>query len=304
MLIEHVARYVELHRGLGYKYVEQERTLLNYARFASSEGDKWTRSDRIVEWCRQAASVDRARRKFGVVRHFAEFLHAEDEHHEVPPQHAFGRMTNARPSPYLLTREQVRQVMMAALLTRPAGTLTPLTWHYLFGLMAVTGLRVSEAVALRLVDINADGLIVRDSKFGKSRLLPLHDSAQAALDKYLAVRRRVFRSNDHLFVLATGKPPGAGSAYGAFVRLLRQLGIRGERGTPGPRLHDLRHSFCAWSLEGMQLGDEGGRSMLALSTYLGHSCIENTYWYLKATPVLLRRISEMAEHAQTRRTQQ
>ena len=125
MLIEHVARYVELHRRLGYKYVDQERTLLNYARFASSEGDRWTRSDRIVEWCRQAASVDRARRKLGVVRDFAEFLHAEDERHEVPPQHAFGRMTNARPSPYLLTREQVRQVMKAALLTRPAGTLTP-----------------------------------------------------------------------------------------------------------------------------------------------------------------------------------
>ena len=304
MLIEHVARYVELHRRLGYKYVDQERTLLNYTAFASSEGDIWIRSDRVIEWCRQAASVDRARRKLATVRHFAEFLHAEDERHEVPPRHAFGRMTKARPSPHLLTREQVRQLMNAALRARPAGTITPLTWHYLFGLLAVTGLRVSEAVALRLTDITPDGLIVRDSKFGKSRLLPLHDSTHAALDKYLAVRMRVFRSNDHLFVLATGKPPAVGTAYGAFVRLLRQLGIRGEWGTPGPRLHDLRHTFCAWSLEGMQLGDEGGRSMLALSTYLGHSCIESTYWYLKATPVLLRRISKMAEHAQTGRSQQ
>lgn len=304
MLIEHVTRYVELHRSLGYKYVQQERMLLNYARFASSEGDIWIRSDRVIQWCRQTISVGQARIKFATVRHFAEFLHAEDERHEVPPRDAFGRMTKARPSPHLLTREQVRQVMNAALRARPAGTITPLTWHYLFGLMAVTGLRVSEAVALRLADITPDGLIVRDSKFGKSRLLPLHDSTHAALDKYLAVRRRVFISNDHLFVLATGKPPAIRTAYGAFVRLLQQLGLRGEWGTPGPRLHDLRHSFCAWSLEGMQLGDEGGRSMLALSTYLGHSCIENTYWYLKATPVLLRRISEMAEHAQTGRTQQ
>ena len=303
MLIEHVARYIELHRSLGYKYVEQKRTLLNYARFALSEGDRWTRTDSILEWCRQAASVDRARRKLGVIRHFAKFLHAEDDRNEVPPRYAFGRMRNARPSPHLLTREQVRQVMKAALRTRPAGTITPLTWHYLFGLMAVTGLRVSEALALRLADITVDGLVVRDSKFGKSRLLPLHHSTQAALNDYLVIRRCVFRSNDHLFVLASGRTPGAGSTYGAFVRLLRELGIRGERGMRGPRLHDLRHSFCAWSLEGMRLGDERSRSMLALSTYLGHANIANTYWYLKATPVLLRRISETAERAQTGRIQ-
>ena len=303
-LIRQVARYVEFNRKLGYKFSDNEKMLLAYARFASSQGDRWTYAERIAEWSRQSSSVDRTRRKLAVVRNFARFVHAEDERNEVPPRHPFGPMKNVRPSPYLLTRAQVGQVMNAALSIRPAGTITPVTWHYLFGLMAVTGLRASEAVALLFSDVTSDGLLVRDSKFGKTRLLPLHDSTEAALSDYLTIRKQVSRSNDHLFVLATGRPPTSGSAYGAFVRLLRQLGIRRERGRPGPRLHDLRHSFCAWSLEGMDLKGDASRSMLALSTYLGHSSVENTYWYLKATPALLRRISDAAEQAQIGRTQQ
>jgi len=302
-LILQVNRYVQFNRKLGYKFSDPERLLREYAEFAMALGDRWTRSDRIVAWASNASSPSRASLKLHTVRNFALWLHAEDARHEVPPRDAVGRRIQSRPSPHLLTRSEVRRVMDAALSLPTRDPIAPYTWHYLFGLMAVTGMRRSEALGLRLSDITPDGLLVRESKFRKSRLLPLHDDTSRALDKYVAIRMRLVGPGDHLFVLATGKPPAGATATRAFLRLLRELGLRGPPGETGPRLHDLRHSFCAWSLESLNDEEEPSRHMLALATYVGHSKVANTYWYLKATPPLLRRIAKRAERAQTGRTQ-
>lgn len=303
-LILHVERYVELNRKLGYKFADNERVLREYAEFATAFGDEWTRCDRIIDWASKGTSPNRASLKLQIARNFALSLHAEDARHEVPPRDVVGRRNPSRPSPYLLTRAQVRQVMDAALSLPTRDPIAPYTWHYLFGLMAVTGIRRSEALALQLSDITSDGLLVRESKFRKSRLLPLHEDTWRALDEYVGIRKRLGGPGEHLFVLATGKPPAGPTATRAFLRLLRQLGLRGQPGEPGPRLHDLRHSYCVWVLESLDSEEDSSRHMLALSTYLGHSNLANTYWYLKATPPLLRRIAEKAERVQTGRTQQ
>ena len=125
----------------------------------------------------------------------------------------------------------------------------------MIGLLATTGLRLSEALALKLTDITPDGLVVRDSKLGKSRLVPLHDSTSMSLNRYLKIRMRMGGSDEHLFVLSSGKPPHHSTLSKMFLRLARQIGYRGGPGEPGSRLHDLRHGFATRSLENAVAAD-------------------------------------------------
>lgn len=159
-------------------------------------------------------------------------------------------------------------------------------------------MRISEALALKRRDLTDDGLIVRDAKFAKSRLLPLHPSTRAALDRYLAARDRLGAAGEDLFVVKHGRAPSKVRVYCVFVRLARALGIRGAPGARGPRLHDLRHSFAVRSLTACPSDRTAvTRHMLALGTYMGHVDVAATYWYLQATPILLNGIAAQAEQA-------
>ena len=301
-LISEVDRYVKLKRALGYKFVDIERMLRSYARFAAERGDESVRAATAIEWASQAPSPERSCVKLRVVRAFAVALHAEDKLHELPPRNIFGKQRARRRSPRLLTTEQIRDLLDAALSMPPAGSITPRTWHYMFGLMAATGLRVSEAAALRVSDITPDGLLIRQTKFRKSRLVYIHPTVRNALDDYLAIRRRTGGSDDHLFVLSSGRPPTPGYACQAFRRIARKAGLRAGSGTPGPTPHDLRHGFAVRSLEQLDDKEDPGRHMLALSTYLGHVSVSGTYWYLEATPALLGRIARATERAHAGRS--
>jgi integrase/recombinase XerD len=296
MLSDDVARYVALYRKLGLRFDEQSRTLHHYASYAEAHGDRYTLTSRIHDWCATASSPIRARICFDAVRRFCAFLNAEDPRHEVPPAGAFGRGKRPRPSPHLLEPDQIKRIMQAALALPPKGSIRPHTYHHLFGLLAATGLRISEALALQRDDLTDDGLIVRCGKFGKSRLLPLHATTRRALAGYVAIRDRLGGSGDDLFVVTTGRAPHKVTVHVIFVELARRLGLRGGRGTPGPRLHDLRHTFAVRSLEACAHDREAvGHHMAALSTYLGHADIANTYWYLEATPVLMHGIATANE---------
>ena len=298
-----VSRFVTLKRRVGLKYEENERRLRAYAQYASEQGDQVLNVKRIVNWAATAPSVAGARARLTAVRRFAIWMHAEDERHEIPPTDALGRARKVRPAVRILTTSEIRRLMEAALLLGPAGSITPYTFHYVFGLMAATGLRRSEAVSLKLQDITSDGLIVRETKFGKTRLVPIHNSVHTALDTYLRMRIQVGAQCDHLFVLATGRPPTPNYITCRFILLARQIGLRGEGCQPGPRLHDLRFAFAARSLEACAHDrNEVSRHMLALTTYLGHGSVSNTYWYLEPTPVLLQAVSDASEQAQMRRT--
>lgn len=246
---------------------------------------------------REAATPNATRIRFGLARAFAEFLHGEDPRHEVPAAGLMGRGRRRRPAPHILMPDQITSIMAEALKVPGLAPISPLTYHHLFGLLASTGLRISEALSLRCDDLTDDGLMVRSGKFGKSRLVPLHASTRTALEQYLAVRREVRGANDDLFVLGHGHAPTKTRAHVVFVRIVRQLGYRNPTGR-GPRLHDLRHTFAVRSLEACGNDPQAIlRHMRALSTYLGHAEVANTYWYLEATPVLLRTIASATEGA-------
>jgi integrase/recombinase XerD len=291
-----VQRYVAIKRGLGYKFADQEYTLRKYAAFADSHGDEYMIASRMIEWASTASSRQRSREWLRVVRHFAFSMHAEDDRNEVPPRDVYGRARKTRPRPHVLAPADIDRIMQAALSVPPVASLTPYTLHYLIGLLATTGLRVSEAVALFETDIVPDGLMIRETKFRKTRLVPIHASTRKALAEYQGLRRRIGGPDPHVFVLSTGEPPDRSTVSRAFIKLARQVGLRGPQGQRGPRLHDLRHSFAVRSLEQCKSDRASiNRHMLALSTYLGHACLSDTYWYLEVTPVLTRQIADSTE---------
>ena len=296
MINAQISRYVALHRSLGRKFFEQERLLRKFGTYATGFGDSHTRIDRIYDWCRATTSQNTARTGFTFVRNFCLFAHAEDPANQVPPASVFGRGKRPRPTPHIIQPEQIRAIMKAALDLPPKGMISPFTYHYLFGLLAATGLRISEALALQCDELVEDGLIVRDGKFGKQRLIALQPSIRQALEAYLATRARLGATGNDLFVTIRGRAPHKVRAHVVFVRLARQLGYRGPTGTAGMRLHDLRHTFAVRSLESCSPDrDAVTHHMAALSVYLGHTSVANTYWYLEATPVLLRDIAAASE---------
>lgn len=298
MLIDDVTRYVAIYRRLGRSFAEQSRTLHLFARFATARGDSHVRLACVHDWCATASSSNRARTCYDAVRRLAVFLNAEDPRHEVPPAGAFGRGKRPRPAPHLLTPGQIRAILDAALELGPKGSISPHTFHFLFGLLAATGMRISEALALQPCDIGPDGLTIRNGKFGKSRLVPIHTSTQRALAEYAAIRQDMKAHGDAFFVLGSGRAPSKVRAHAVFVQIARNLGMRPhERGSPGPRLHDLRHSFAVRSLEACLHDQQAiAHHMAGLSTYLGHTSMAHTYWYLEATPVLMHSIAAAGEH--------
>lgn len=296
MMNAQIERYVALHRSFGRKFDAQERLLRLFASYAQGFGDRHIKVERLYDWCRSASSQNVSRDRFDHMRRFCLYAHAEDQQHQVPPAGVFGRGKRRRPTPHIIEPEQLRAIMQAALDLPPEGKISPHTYHYLFGLLATTGLRISEALALQRGDVTDDGLIIRNGKFGKQRLVPIQPSTREALDTYLNIRRRLGAGGDDLFVTTRGQAPHKIVAHIVFVKLARKLGFRGPTGTQGIRVHDLRHTFAVRSLESCPRDREAIRHhMAALSTYLGHTDVANTYWYLEATPVLLRDIAAAGE---------
>lgn len=300
-MTDHANGYVAGRKALGLSFKVQERVLMRFAEFADARGDRFVRTGSVLGWARTAASVSEAQRRLRIVRGLAVFLHAGDDRHEVPHRDALGRPRRHRPPPRIPSPEEIRRIMAEALSLGPAGSLTPLTFHFIIGLMACTGLRRSEATGLLLDDLGQDGLLVRNAKNRRDRLVPLHETARRALDEYLVVRKRKGGPGEHLFVLASGRPVRPTYLTATFVLLARKAGVRGGPGEPGPRLHDLRHGFAVAALEGCISSSrrDVGRHMLALSTTLGHVNVTDTHYYLEATPVLMRQVSEAAEKLHT-----
>jgi integrase len=297
MLSDDVARYVALHRSLGYRFRVQAGLLTLYARFAESRGETDIRTATTLAWASEAPSPAQRRNRLLTLRRFAFAMQAEDPRHEVPPADAFGRPVVERRLPHIYTPEEVTRLLRAAAELAPANDLYPLLYSTLFGLLAATGLRISEALALRLEDLSADGLLVRETKFRKNRLVPLHESTERGLARYLAARRRHRAVGPYLFADSEGGHLSYDTVSWTFRRLAKAAGLRGAPGTRGPCLHDLRHTFAVRSLEGCAGADRAAvaRHMLALSTYLGHAHVSDTQWYLQATPALMAQTAGAGE---------
>jgi integrase len=196
----------------------------------------------------------------------------------------------------------------AALKLPDRGGLRPWTYHCLFGLLSVSGLRIGEArnLELRDVDLREALLTVRGSKFGKSRLVPLHSSTRRVLADYLARRKRWWAArpvSPYVFVSSRGNRLDSGEIHRTFYALSRQIGLRGPFQSHGPRLHDLRHRFAVTTLlEWYRSGEDAERRLPILSTYLGHVHVSDTFWYLSAWPELMREAMRRLERDWERRS--
>lgn len=290
-----VASYVALRRATGYAFRSEGALLKSFATFAERRGEAFVRTPIVIEWAGLARSLHQRARRLGQVIRFAKHVRAEDARHEIPPA-IFGAEKRSRPTPYILSPDQIRRLIHAA---SQSGyrTLRRQTYSTLFALLASTGLRVSEAIHLRLTDLTPDGLVIRDTKFRKSRLVPLHPTARAGLERYLQHRRAYAPADDHVFVSLRRKPLLLHDVEVAFQTAARASGLPDGAPRARPTPHSLRHTFAVRALQTCPDGrDAITRHMLALSTYLGHAKVADTYWYLEAVPELMADIAQSCEN--------
>ena len=290
-MIPAVENYLAVRRATGFELKNADYLLRSFARWAAERSETHIRATTAVAWASQSVSVAQRDERLKTLCRFARYLRVEDNRHESPPSTYFGYRKTRR-LPYLYSGVEIRRLLGAALQLRPPHSLRPQTYATLIGLLAVTGLRVSEALALRFSDVTPQGLLVRKTKFQKTRLVPLHDTATTALDRYLMRRRKCARG-ESVFSADDGRPLRYLEVYATFQKLLKTALISPAR---RPRLHDLRHTFAVRALEASPEGrQQVGRHMLALATYMGHVNIDATYWYLETTPELLRDIATAGE---------
>ena len=294
MLTQAVESYLAVRRACGFELKCQGSLLRSFAIFSDARGKHHVCSDVAVEWAGLAESVEQRARRLGDVIRFARYARAEDPSHELPPP-AFGSEKRLRSIPYVFSQEEIQRLVQAA---SESGyrSLRRMTYSTLFALLACTGLRVSEAIRLRFEDITRDGLVIRRSKFRKSRLVPLHETAQAGIERYLKHRLPYAPFEDHVFVSLRRKPLRIEDVETAFQTAVAKIGLYRGPASPRPTPHSLRHTFAVRSLESCPDGrDRITRHMLALSTYLGHGNVVYTYWYLEAVPDLMRSIAQRCE---------
>ncbi len=300
MLMKEVESYLAVRRAAGYKLVGTELKLRQFARFAMDKGECFIRSKTAIEWAATAPSPRQKAVRLQVVILLAKYLRAEDSRHEIPHGSVFV-FKRQRPTPFIYKQSDVvRLVYEAAHLTpsrlEPPDSSLPLTFSTLLSLLASTGLRPGEALALRLDDITSEGLLIRETKFRKNRLVPLHDTAVAGLQRYLDQRRRFPTSDDQVFVSPWGRALKHRYVATKFRQVVQQAGLDPRPGQPRPQLQSFRHTFAVRALLACPDGrDRIGQHMLALSTYLGHACVADTYWYLQAVPELMTDIANASE---------
>ena len=299
MLIDDMQRYIALRRSLGFKLARPSRHLVSFARFAADKGERHIHTQTVLAWAETAPEPTpgtRYRRLRDVAR-AARFLRAEDPAHEIPPAGLYVT-SKTRLIPYIYTSDELVLILEAAveMQRHEQNPMRQQVYVMLFGLIAATGLRVSEALGLRLDDVLPDGILrILEAKFGKSRLVPLHATVRKILDGYLALRGNVIGADDHVFLSARGRSINYSVVNKAFRHILRLADIAPGRARR-PRIHDLRHSFATRVLEQCGAGRESiARRTVALMTYMGHSNPRYTYWYLQATPVLMNQVAAAAE---------
>lgn len=295
MLRQIVERYLEIRRVAGFELKVDAGLLRDFARFSMDRSETCVRRQTAIDWAAKAPSPSQQERRLGMVRRFAEHARAEDPRHEIVSRNVFANSKRRRPFPYIFSSEELLELLVATAYLRPRGSLRPLTYYTLFGLVATAGLRISEAMHLVIDDVTADGLVVRKSKFRKSRLLPLHETTQAALNRYLEQRQAICGADEHIFISTKGRALTYAMINGTFHYLVKRTHLHLKSGQR-PRIHNLRHYYALRVLESCPKGrDCVTRHILALSMYLGHAHVADTYWYLQATPYLMTGIADACE---------
>jgi integrase len=301
-----VHEYVRMRRDLGFKLQEAGKGLLDFVTFMEQHRAASITQALALAWAQQPAHVQPAHwaQRLSFVRGFAQYRSATDPRTQIP---AAGLLPfqPKRARPYLYSDAEIRDLLRATL-TIPCryerGQLRPWVYYCLFGRLSLSGLRLGEARNLELhdVDLNAAVLTIRGTKFGKTRLVPLHASTCRVLAEYLRRRTRHWRQrpvSSFVFVSSGGQRLDNGDIHRTFYALSRQIGLRGATDHHGPRLHDMRHRFATDTLvRWYRSHQDPERKLPLLSAYLGHVHVADTQWYLSGSPALMREAVRRLEH--------
>ncbi|MGH8196362.1 MAG: tyrosine-type recombinase/integrase [Woeseiaceae bacterium] len=295
--------YLALRRSLGFGLRLTGRLLERFVEFADSRSAEFITCELALQWATAPADVQAAQwaSRLAMVRRFARYHRATEPRTEVPPADLLPYRYHRQP-PYIYSDTEVRSLLRASTELPSIRGLRAASYATLLGLYASTGLRTNEALRLDREDVDlAQGVLhVRQSKFGKSRCLPVHRSTQRALAQYAAQRDRLYPkpSTPGFFLSECGTRISEWSLRYTFVKLSHQIGLRAAGDARGPRIHDFRHRFAVNTLRNWyRAGVDVERYLPRLSTYLGHVHVTDTYWYLTATPELMQLARRQLEHA-------
>ncbi len=303
-LSKELDRYLNIRRNLGYSLATEERILRKFLDFAERENAEHVGTALFLQWRKVFGSANSQTwaHRLGTVRIFAQWLHCMDSRHEVPPQSLIPSRFR-RPRPYIYSEDEIRRIVESAAELPSIQGIRALTCSTLFGLIAVTGLRVSEALSLDVADVDLDTgvLTLRRGKLGKERLLPVSDCTKVRLAAYGKERDRLLgAASEPFFVGDRGERlTDCGARYN-FAAVCQSIGLRPvqkfNKHGRGPRIHDLRHTFAVRTLVNWyRTGKDPAREMIKLTTYLGHADPAHTYWYIEAVPELLDLASKRLE---------
>ena len=293
-----LVQYVAVRRALGSKFREPALSLDHFVDMIEREGGEFITTDLALRWAMEPKLVQRATwgRRLSQVRGFAKWLNAADIRNEIPPKRLLNSRRRRNP-PHIYTDREINQLMAQAAGLQSRTGIRALTYSTLIGLLVATGLRPSEAVGLDRSDVDlVSGILsIRESKFGKSRFVPIEESTRAALERYAQGRDRLcsVRLSEAFLISERGLRLSGDSTRSMFARMSRAISLRATtehgRNGHGPRLQDFRHSFATGKLiEWYRAGLDVTRELPKLSTYLGHVDVGLTYWYIEAVPELLQ----------------
>lgn len=297
-----LAEYVAARRVLGTQLREPAVTLSHFVDFLESQGAEFVTTKLALDWAQKPDRAQRSTwaRRLSMVRRFATWVSASDSRTEIPPRGLI-EARHRRNNPYIYSEQEIEKLMAQAAHLPSQTGLRALNLATLIGLLASTGLRPGEAMALERndADLQTGVLTIRQTKFGKSRLVPIQNSTLDALAHYAKQRDQICQRPQAktFFLSERGMRLEQGSVRRQFAKISRAIGLREpqlkRRIGRGPRLQDLRHTFATRRLvEWYRAGVDVGRRMPALATYLGHITVNNTYWYIEAVPELLALAAE------------
>jgi integrase len=298
-----VQAYLDYRRSLGFSLRIEGQQLLRFADYVDNKNYQGPLTEELaIEWAKSSKKASRITwaRRLETIRCFAKYCLITESETQVPEKGIFGKSHRRQP-PYIFSEDEIHQIIDTTKYLIPQNGLRPLSFRYLFSLLYVTGLRVSEALRLlpEDVDLNQGILTIRKTKFNKSRLVPLDNSTVKALSDYRD-QRNIYWSREKplaFFIIDNGEPITLRAADYAFLRIRNLLGWNITLREKMPRIYDLRHTFiCYRVLEWYKQGADVYTLIPYLSTYVGHVKVSDTYWYLTGIPQLMKVVSEKFNH--------
>jgi integrase len=290
---DRVTAYLLYRRSLGFSLMPESSYLPQFARFAEQKHALRLTVQLAIDWACTSKSQTPITRAHRIIRlrGFAKYCQRFDPDGEIPPIGLFGR-TRRRLVPHIYTEQELTELLDATSKLRPTDGLRPVTYRTIYGLLASCGLRVGEAIRLTRTDVDLERgvLAISDTKRHKSRFVPIHSSAVRALEAYAHQRDRrvLLPQSNHFFLLDNGKPPTRARICCALHALADELGWKPRGDYPQHRVQDFRHTFVVRNLlRAFEAGLDADRVVLALSTYVGHGHVADTYWYVTGVPELM-----------------